>query len=226
MWWKGCYRTRISGIYHTFTQGSHKTTPASETTLTMPSRGVTLVETHSFASGCIPFQGSIAETSPFPSAWCFQLLVEHIEQPIRDQGRFFPINKPLIQTQPVQQDPPLFAYCILHIYYKFYTIWELLLSDDELKAPGTKLLFLFQSLGYQLRAGEVWSDKTVRRESFPFLFALGQMPFFWSQMGIRESNLGDFTPFSKGRGGFLSESSWSFWGRASILAEICFALII
>ncbi len=141
-------------------------------------------------------------------------------------GEVFPINKPLIQTQPVQQDPPLFAYCILHIYYKFYTIWELLLSDDELKAPGTKLLFLFQSLGYQLRAGEVWSDKTVRRESFPFLFALGQMPFFWSQMGIRESNLGDFTPFSKGRGGFLPESSWSCWGRASILAENFFALII
>jgi hypothetical protein len=89
MWWKGCYHTRISGISHTFTQGSHKTTPASETTLTMPSRWVTLVETHSVASGCIPFQGSIAETSPFSSAWCFQLLVEHIEQPIRDRGRFF-----------------------------------------------------------------------------------------------------------------------------------------
>ena len=49
----------------------------------------------------------------------FQLLVEHIGQLIRDRGRVFPINKPLIQTQPVQQDPPLFAYCIFIFIINF-----------------------------------------------------------------------------------------------------------
>ena len=55
----------------------------------------------------------------------------------------FPINKTLIQTQPVRQDPP-FAYCILHISYSLYILHNLVsTSDDELEAPGTELLSLF-----------------------------------------------------------------------------------
>jgi hypothetical protein len=54
-------------------------------------------------------------------------------------GGGFPINKTLIQTQPVRQDLPLhIALCILHIHYILHNL--LSTSDDELEAPGTELL--------------------------------------------------------------------------------------
>ena len=85
--------------------------------------------TRTVASGYLPSRGSI-ESSPFFQVHeVFQLMVKahQIADPGSGEG-VFPINKTLIQTQPVPQDPPS-TYCIVAcfiftIYFTLSTVVE------------------------------------------------------------------------------------------------------
>ena len=119
MWQRGCYRARISGTSQTFTQGSKKTIPASETTPTTPRRGETLVVTCTIAPGYLPSRGSI-ESSPFQVHEVFQLMVEAhwIADPGSGEGFFQSINIDSNQARPAGH-----SLYILHIAYFIFTIY-------------------------------------------------------------------------------------------------------
>ena len=162
-------------------------------------QGVMLVETHSFALGCILFQGSIAETSPFSSAWCFQLMAE--AHRIADQGSwegFF--NQQTIDSNPACLTGP----SPLHIAY-FIFIINFTRSAVVERWRAQSSWYQTSFVGLELRRA-VASRRSLSRQNceegiFPLPFCVGpNASFFWSQMGIQENNLGDFTPILKGAG--------------------------